>query len=128
MTPRESVPAASPSSEDLDGAFQRLPHAPEERNADKGPEQRSPGVQATKADAVRTRRTGAPGADRCRLQLGYFGVAHVPLLVDRLDQIVADQARDQHRAQDIHRCVVKLVTRHAGGKLELADVIHDYGT
>src|ERR1700682_2803834 len=40
-------------SEDLDRAFQRLVHAPGERDADKGPEQRRLGIQPALVDAER---------------------------------------------------------------------------
>src|SRR6188472_4166024 len=90
-TPRDALvggPAASPSSEDLDGAFRRLPHAPGERNADEGPEQRGPGVEPAEPDAVRACRPRATCVRRYRLQLGDLGLAHVPLRIDRLDQVV----------------------------------------
>src|SRR5262245_37962149 len=42
-------------SENLDGAFQRLPDTPCQRNTNKGPEQRCPGVESAEADAVGAR-------------------------------------------------------------------------
>src|SRR6185436_3543278 len=75
----DGVPAVSSRSEDLDGAFQRLPDTPGQRYADEGPEQRGLGVKSAKSDAVGARRSRATCARRCGLQLGDLGVAHVPL-------------------------------------------------
>src|SRR6185503_890985 len=80
-----AVPRRPWPSEYLDGAFQRLPHAPDQGYADKGPEQRGPGVEPAEPDAVGTRRTRCPGAHRRCLQLGDVGIAHVPFFIDRLD-------------------------------------------
>src|SRR5665647_2727613 len=50
--------------EDLDRAFQCLPHAPGQRDADKGPEQRRLGVQPAEADAIRPALRGGLRARR----------------------------------------------------------------
>ena len=50
-----------------------------------------------------------------------FLSAHIPLRIDGLDHVVADQAGDQHGAEDVHRAVVELVTRHAGLELERSE-------
>src|SRR3954462_14443649 len=92
------APAASSRSEYLDGAFQRLPHAPGQGNAEEAPDQRALGVEPAEPDTVGTRRSRLARTRRCRLQLGDLGIAHVPFFFDRLDQVVADQARDQHGA------------------------------
>src|SRR6516164_1234358 len=62
------------------------------------------------------------------LALAAFGLAHVPLRIDRLDQEVADQPCNQHRAQDVHRAVVELVAGDAGRELELAQIVDHHGT
>src|SRR5262249_42951886 len=90
----------SSRSEDFSSAFQRLPDAPGERDADEEPEQRGLPVEPALADAERALR--APLAGGRGLQLGDLVGAHVPLGIDRLDQVVADQAGDQHGAQDVH--------------------------
>ena len=48
------------ASRNLDRAVQRDPHAPGERNADEGPEQRGLCVQSAAADAERAGRAVAP--------------------------------------------------------------------
>src|SRR5581483_4231591 len=81
----------SPRSEDLGGAFQRFVHAPAKRNADEGPEQGCPHIEPALADAERAMLNRGLLAGACRLEFGDFSLAHVPLRIDRLDQIVADQ-------------------------------------
>src|SRR4051812_30850186 len=84
QTPRDAlvtVPRRPRHSEYLDGAFQRLPHAPGQGNADEGPEQRGPGVEPAEPDAIGARGTRCPRGCRCRLQLGDLGIAHVPFLI-----------------------------------------------
>src|SRR4029077_15353355 len=113
-----------PRSEDFHRAFECLPHAPAERDAHKGPEQSRSHIETALADAERSTLYCSVAFRACRLQLRDLVCTHVPLMVDRLDQVVADQAGDQHRAKDIHGRVVKLVTRYPGRELELADIIH----
>src|SRR6266478_158098 len=114
-------------SEDFHRAFQGLPYTPGERDADEGPEQRGLGVEPASVDAERTGLHRRALRTR-RLQFGDLFSAHIPFGVNRLDQEVADQSGDQHGAQNVHRCVVELVTRNACLKLELADVVHHHRT
>src|SRR6185369_7321489 len=110
-------------SEYLGRTYECDPHAPGERNADEGPEQGGLRVQATEANAMRSGRSRAFRARR--LQFSDFLCAHVPLRIDGLDQVVADQANDQHSGENVERVVIKVVTRYAGCELGLADVVHD---
>src|ERR1700759_1454207 len=119
--------AEGSGSEDLDRAFQRLPDTPSDGYADEEPEQRGSDVQPALADAERAILYSGRTLRAGRLQLRYLGFAHVPLRIDRLDQVVADQTSDQHRAKDVHGGVVELVAGNAGRKLELTDVVHDHG-
>src|ERR1041385_3245780 len=71
--------ALMPRSEDLGGAFQRLPDAPGERDADEGPEQRGPGVETALADAERAMLDRGIALEMGRLELGDLTLAHVHL-------------------------------------------------
>src|SRR5882724_1339563 len=84
-------------SEDLGSAFQGLPDTPCERNADESPEQCGLDVEATSIDAERTGLHRRSTLCTRGLKLGDLFSAHVPLGVDRLDQIVANKAGDSHR-------------------------------
>src|SRR5690348_9901366 len=95
-----------PRSQDLGGAEQGPVDAPSERDADEGPEQRGPGVETALADTERAMLDRGIALEMGRLELGDLSLAHVPLRGDRLDQIVADNSRDQHRAQNVHGAVV----------------------
>src|SRR5262249_60865757 len=90
--------ALAVTSEDLRGALQRLPDAPCERDADEQPEQRGLPVEPALADAERAARSARSLRSGRNLELGDLLGAHVPLGIDRLDQVVADQAGDQHGA------------------------------
>src|SRR5262249_281228 len=87
-------PLTSLRSEDLGCTRQRLPHPPGERYADESPEQRSLRIETALADTERA-------ILGCSLLLGARGLqfrnllaTHVPFRIDRLDQVVADEARD----------------------------------
>src|SRR3954471_16102324 len=115
------VPHPTRRSDDPDRAFQGLPHTPGERYADKGPEQHRSGVKPAFANAERALVHPSLALGTRGLQLSDLFRAHVPFGVDRLDEIVADQASDQHGAQDIHGGVVEVVAWDAGSELEVTD-------
>ena len=111
-------------SENLGRAYQRDPHAPSERNADEQPERGGFRIEAAEADAVRSGRCRAFGARR--LQFGDISRTHVPLRIDWLDQIVADQSDHEHSSQNIKRVVVEVVTRHTRRELGFTDIVHHH--
>src|SRR5215468_6528393 len=92
---RERRRAAGAALEDAHSVLERDPDAPGERDADEGPEYRGLGIEPALPDAEGARRCRRFAARARGLQLGNLLRAHVPLGIDRLDQIIADQPDHQ---------------------------------